>query len=148
MSVVPPPERVAFGIVVEVRSRRSAVPEGGDAPPARVVMSTTRKRSWVMGAPVLFVNLRRIESVPSVELFGMSGVGSRKRAQASPGSKLVPEQPASTSEALTCALRWTGLVKLSGPGAPCVDAVELNVPPVVETKTKSLALLLVSCGKP
>ena len=45
-------------------------------------------------------------------------------------------------------MRWTGLVKLSGPGAPCVDAVELNVPPVVETKTKSLALLLVSCGKP
>ena len=52
----------------EVRGRRSAMPEGD----GNVEMSTTRKRSRVMSAPVLFVNVRRIAMVPKVELFGGS----------------------------------------------------------------------------
>src|SRR4030095_12891273 len=58
---VPPPVRLTT-IVEELSARMSALPpEGGS-----VVTSTTRNRSRVTGAPVLFVNLRRIESVPLV----------------------------------------------------------------------------------
>ena len=57
----------------EVRGRRSAVPEGE----GKVVRSPMRKRRRVTVPPELFVNLRRNESVPKVELFAGSLVKSR-----------------------------------------------------------------------
>ena len=49
------------------------MPEGA----GNVEILITRKRRLVMSAPVLFVNLRRIESLPNVALFGGSLVKSR-----------------------------------------------------------------------
>src|SRR5262244_2535173 len=60
---------------VEVRGRRSAMPEGA----GNVVRSTTRNRSLVTLPPVLLTTVRRISSVPKVELFGGSEVKSRTR---------------------------------------------------------------------
>lgn len=76
----------------EVSARRSAKPEGA----GKVVWSTIRKRSLVTGAPVLFTNLRRIESVPKVELFAGSDVKSRMRLGGEepptvPSRRLVPK---------------------------------------------------------
>src|SRR5215813_10312850 len=61
--------------VVELRGRRSAIPEGA----GNVVKSTTRNRSLVTLPPVLLTTVRRISSVPKVELFGGSDVKSRTR---------------------------------------------------------------------
>ncbi len=55
---------------VEVRGRRSAIPDGA----GKVVISMTLKRNRVTLPPVLFVNVRRISSVPKVELLGGSEV--------------------------------------------------------------------------
>src|SRR5262245_7800572 len=52
--------------VVDVLGRRSAMPDGA----GNVVKSMTLKRSRVTFPPVLFVNVRRMSSVPNVELFG------------------------------------------------------------------------------
>src|SRR5262245_47829564 len=57
----------------DVRGRRSAMPDGA----GNVVRSMIRKRSRVIGAPKMFTNRRRIESVPNVELFASSLVKSR-----------------------------------------------------------------------
>src|SRR5215218_9752415 len=59
----------------ELSTRSSAVPDGA----GKVEMSMTRKRRRVTLAPVLFVILRRIESLPKVELFAGSEVKSRTR---------------------------------------------------------------------
>src|SRR6185437_845392 len=60
---------------VEVRGRKSAMPLGA----GKVVRSTTRHRRRVTFPPVLLVTVRRISSVPNVELFGGSEVKSRTR---------------------------------------------------------------------
>src|SRR5947209_15215639 len=135
------PVMLTVGGGEEVRARRSAVPAG--TVPAKVVMSTMRKRRRVMLAPVLFVTVRRIESVPKVELFGGSEVKSRARLgeleEPTPGSRIVSP---------TKALRWIGPARFSGPGAPSVDCRVLMIAPFVATKAKSLLLLSVSCGRP
>src|SRR5688500_6218564 len=95
--------------VGEVRARRSAKPTGA----GKVVTSMMRKRSRVTFTPVAFVTLVRKESVPKVELFAGSLVKSRTRLGGEPelthGKILLPG---------ICALRWTGEVEFSGPGAP------------------------------
>ena len=65
-----------------------------------------------------------MESVPFAPL--IVGVTSRTRGQVPPagllfGPTVVPVQPVSMSATLICALRWIGLLRLSGPGAPSVD---------------------------
>src|SRR3712207_5383185 len=60
---------------VEVRGRRSAMPEGA----GKVVRSLTRKRMRVTLPPVLFVTVRRMSSVPKVELLAGSEVKSLTR---------------------------------------------------------------------
>ena len=57
----------------DVRGRRSATPEIE----GNVVMSMTRKRSRVMGTPVLFVKVRRMSIEPNVALLNGSEVKSR-----------------------------------------------------------------------
>src|SRR5207237_5798592 len=129
--------------LLEVRARMSAVP--ADAGPA--VMSTMRKRRRVIAPPVLLTKRRRIENVPRAELlagFG-SGVESRKRGQGCVAAVALPVQPGSIKVALIVALRWMGLAKLSGPGAPSVACVPLNMPPVVEQKTNSAPVSAVFC---
>jgi len=94
---------------VEVRARRSATPDGA----GNVVMSMMRALSRVIGAPVLFVNLRLTLIVPNVELLAGSLVKSRTRfggnEAATQGNTKLAETPLS---------RRIGLVRLSGPGAP------------------------------
>src|ERR687885_604241 len=101
MEVVPPPDRLAVNVLLVIR-RRSAVPLLSAC--GAVVMSTTRKRRRVTAPPVLFVTLRRIESVPKVEVLGEPGVVSRARAKAEVVEPK-PEQPGSTSDSLIVALR-------------------------------------------
>lgn len=77
---VPVAAQVAGSLTVaetaaEVRTRKSAVPEGA----GNVVIVVTRIRRRVTGAPVLFITRRRTESVPTVELFAGSGVRSVTR---------------------------------------------------------------------
>lgn len=60
-------------VSTEVRGRRSATLDGE----GKVEMSRIRKRRRVMFVSVLLVNVRRIETVPNVELFGGSLVKSR-----------------------------------------------------------------------
>src|SRR5947209_6533788 len=61
----------------EFLTRRSACPAtGGDV---NVVISTMRKRNFVISNPLLLVNVRRMESVPKSELFAGSLVRSRAR---------------------------------------------------------------------
>src|SRR2546423_5350412 len=95
----------------DVSARRSAC-----APPPGfgelvVVMSTMRKRKAVTGCPVLFVNLRRIVSVPCAPF--VTAVRSRTRLGDADETVC-----GSTSDALICALRCRGLLRFSGPGAP------------------------------
>ena len=69
-------------------------------------MSTARKRKRVTGAPVLFLKVRRMDSVPRVAF--VPGVVSRCRAQvvfeAAPAPLLLA-QAMSTRDALMVALR-------------------------------------------
>src|SRR5215213_7411271 len=67
------PPVIGTTIAVELRGRRSAIPEGA----GKVVMSVMRKRNLVTFAPVPLMNLRRRESVPKVELLAGSLVKSR-----------------------------------------------------------------------
>src|ERR1041384_1744785 len=96
-----------------------------------------RKRRRVTAAPVLLVTLRRMESVPKVELLAGSLVVSRWRAQALGwrplGTPLIstgplPGQPGSMRLPLTVELRWTGLDRFSGPGAPRFCPAPAGVP--------------------
>src|SRR5262245_28737440 len=61
--------------VVDVRGRRSAMPEGA----GNVVTSTILKRRRVTFPPVLLTTERRMSRVPKVELLGGSEVKSRTR---------------------------------------------------------------------
>ena len=58
---------------VEVRGRRSAVPDGA----GKVVRLEMLKRRRVSGAPVLLMKVRRRSMVPEVELFGGSEPSGR-----------------------------------------------------------------------
>ena len=60
---------------VDVRGRRSAMPEGA----GKVVRSITRKRMRVTFPPVLLVIVLRMSSVPNVELLAGLLVKSRTR---------------------------------------------------------------------
>ncbi len=73
LTLVRPPPVNTTPALPEVRGRRSDVPEGA----GNVVRSMMRKRKRLIVPPVLFVNLRRIESVPNVELLAGSLVKSR-----------------------------------------------------------------------
>src|ERR1044071_7650332 len=64
-----------FNVSIDVRNRRSAIPDGG----GNVVKLITRNRNRVIGPPVLFTTRFRIVSVPKVELFPGSAVKSRTR---------------------------------------------------------------------
>jgi hypothetical protein len=82
-----------------------------------VVMSTTRKRRRVIGSGVVFLNRRWIESVPKA----LGTPGSMRPLRTRLGGA-VEAAVGSMSDALTTALRWTGLAGLfSGPGAPRID---------------------------
>src|SRR6266545_433336 len=121
---------------VEVLGRRSAMPEGA----GKVVRSITRQRRRVTFAPVLFVIVLRMSSVPKVELFTGSEVKSLTRLggleEATHGSSRLTGNDA---------LRWMGLERFSGPGAPRRWPAPAEVP-FVSTKMKSAALLFVSFG--
>src|SRR5687768_18283234 len=83
---------------------------------------------------------RSMSSVPNVELFAGSDVKSRTRfggdAAATHGSSRFTANEA---------FRWIGELRFSGPGAPRRCPAPADVP-LVSTKTKSAALLLVSFG--
>ena len=121
-----------------MRARKSAIPDGA----GKVVWSISRKRNRVTLAPVLLVNVRRIVSVPNVELFPGSEVKSRTRF-----GGLDPATQGSSKVAGTTELRSIGLERFSGPGAPrrCPAPAEV---PFVSTKMKSVALLSVSTTAP
>src|SRR5829696_934004 len=102
----------------------------------------TRNRSRVTGDPVLFVTVFRMSSVPKVELFAGSEVKSRMRF----GGLELPTAGSRLPPAIWL-LRWTGLDRFSGPGAPSRWPAPALVP-LVSTKMKSGALLPVSMGKP
>src|SRR5262245_42078675 len=95
--------------VVDVRGRRSAIPDGA----GNVVRSMIRNRSRVTLPPVLLTTVRRMSNVPKVELFGGSLVKSRTRFGGDAAAT-------HTSNRLTAklALRSIGLDMFSGPGAP------------------------------
>ena len=85
--------------------------------------------------PVLFTNLRRMDSVPKVELFGGSEVKSRTRF-----GGLIAATFASRKLATIKPLRRIGLERFSGPGEPSRCPAPADVP-LVSTKMKSAALL-------
>ena len=98
-STVPPHGLTTPARGDDERTRKSA----SNGPPISVVMSTTRNRRRVTVAPVLLVTLRRIESVPKVELFIASGVGSRNLPQALFASGVT--HPGSINDSLIVELR-------------------------------------------
>src|SRR5215471_14138327 len=121
---------------VDVLGRRSANPDAA----GNVSRSMIRKRSRVTLPPVLFVNVRRMSSVPNVELFAGSLVKSRTRLGGLPDATHV-----SRSTPGMLLLRSTGDARFSGPGAPRRWPAPAEVP-LVSTKMKSTALLSVSFG--
>src|SRR5689334_7850956 len=114
----------------EVLGHRSAVPEAA----GKVVRSRMRNRSRVRGLPVLFVNVRRMSTVPNVEFCAGTDVGSR--------TKLGEEESvAHVSSAVFVmeAPSETGEDRSGGRGATRRCAAPVLVP-FVSTKTKSAAL--------
>src|SRR5215471_1446109 len=99
----------------------------------------TRKRSRVMSPPRVFVNVRRISSVPNVDSFWRSLVRSRTRLGGEPADAHV-----SSRLAAIALFRWTGDERFSGPGAPRRSPREKT--PVVPTTMKSAALSPLSQG--
>src|SRR5688572_9494699 len=106
----------------------------------KVVRSISRHRRRVTFPPVLLVTVLRKSRVPNIDAFGGLLVKSRTRFGgldwATHGSRTAKPNEA---------LRWIGLDRFSGPGAPrrCPAPAEV---PKVSTKIKSAALLLVSLG--
>src|SRR5215207_9965479 len=113
-----------------------------------VVIWMTRNRRRVIVVAVLLVTERRMVIVPSVQFDGATpplqtlGVVSRSRLGDAEAATL------GLSRAFWSELRMVGDARFSGPGAPSVETRVLNVPPVVETKSKSAWLLSVSTGSP
>ena len=94
-------------------------------------------------APVLFVTLRRMESVPKVELFAGSCVRSRTRFGETEEDFVLSRSDTSMVES-----RLIDEVLFSGPGAPsCCVTPEMKVP-CVSANLKSAELSLVSFGVP
>src|SRR5215467_8916987 len=122
MLLVPEPQggrSTVTTTVVEVLGRKSAMPEGA----GKVVRSVTRNRSRVMLPPVLLVKVRRISSVPKVELLGGSLVKSLTRF----GGELADPQISSNVLPIE-ELRSIGLERFSGPGAPNLWPAPADVP--------------------
>src|SRR5689334_8750110 len=92
---------------VEVRGRRSAMPEGA----GNVVRSRTRKRKRVTLPPVLLTTVLRISRVPKVELFGGSDVKSRTLFGGDAAATQVSNKFTAND-----AFRSIGDDKFSGPG--------------------------------
>src|SRR5437588_679441 len=104
----------------EVLARRSAIePDGG----GKVVISTMRKRRRVTFEPVLFVTRFRRESVPNCELFAGSDVKSRTRF-----GETDEDFVRSSRSKPKRLLRWIGLDRFSGPGAPSFWPAPMSVP--------------------
>ncbi len=122
----------------DVRGLRSEIPDGA----GNVVRLAMRKRRRVMLPPVLLVNVRRIESVPKVELFGGSLVKSRATFGESKSAWV-----GSSGELLIAVPTLVGADKFSGPGAPRRWPAPALVP-FVSTNRKSLALSLDSWTSP
>lgn len=124
------PVIVIVGGGVEVLRRKSATPPGGT--PKKVEMSTTRNLRRVTLAPVWFVTVRRMDRVPNVELLPGSGVRSRPRFGA-----VALETAGSSSVMGSRPFRVAGELAFSGPGAPSIDwmgvEVVVKVAPVTET---------------
>ena len=111
----------------EVRGRKSANPDGA----GKVVMSITLNRNRVIEPPVLFTHLRRMLSVPKVELLAGSLVKSRTR-----WGEFELATVASSRFTVTVELRLIGDDRLSGPGAHNLWPAPAEVP-LVSTKMKS-----------
>ena len=122
---------------LEVRGRRSAMPLKA----GKVVSSTTRKRSRVIGAPVVLVNVLRMSMVPK------SGVICRIRGQVTHiiwriGIRRTEIDRSdvgqdSIGHSRTAKILWSR-------GAKSLSSTALF--PLVSTKMKSAALSFVSCG--
>src|ERR1044072_1277108 len=123
---------------VEVRGRKSAMPLGA----GKVVISITRHRTRVTFPPVLLTTVLRISKVPKVELFAGSEVKSRTRFGGEAGATHMSRRFTAND-----ALRRIGELSFSAPGAPRRWPAPADVP-LVSTKTKSAALLLVSLRFP
>ena len=104
-----PPHRSTSTELLEVRSRKSAVPPGA----GKVVISIILNRSRVMSFSVRLETALRIESVPKVELLGGADVKERTRF----GACVEPMQ-GSIKLTNTILLEVRGSAKPSGDGAP------------------------------
>src|ERR1041384_1217606 len=110
------PRLVEMAKSLPVNKRISASP-GPPFGPA--VMSTARKRNLVTVAPVVFLNRRRMSSVPKVQLLGPTpplqtfAVLSRTRL-----GTAVEGTCGSLGLGLIVALRWIGEAEFSGPRTP------------------------------
>ena len=105
-------------------------------------MSTTRKRSRVMGTPVVLVNLRRSSSVPNVEFCE----GTLVRSLTMLGGSVIGKQLSNLLVfRVASPSRTIGDVSFCGPGAPSRWPAPALVP-LVSRKMKSAALLLLSKG--
>jgi hypothetical protein len=133
IETLPPPHGVASIAVTEVVAARIAVDTSGAGD---VVTSKIRKRRRVTFPPVLFVNLRRSESVPLLPLPVRTPFGA-----------VESETHGATGEGGIVAARLRGLVRFSGPGAPS-EAVARLAFALVAIVRKSVALFPVSVGRP
>ena len=117
---------------VEVKARISAIPPGT----GKELMSTTRNRNRVIGAPVLFTNRRRTERVPLAPL--VTGVKLRIRFGLPPAGAVESINSPGIVE-------FRGEPRFSGPGAPNLWPAGVLVASVSANR-KSVALLFLSTG--
>src|SRR4051794_32819580 len=104
-------------------------------PAGNVVRSTIRKRSRVIGAPVVFVKVRRTSQVPKVELLAGLLVESRTQFGANPPAT----QESSSDPTIVAPSLTLGELRFRGPGAPSRCPAPADVP-LASTKMKSVAL--------
>jgi hypothetical protein len=129
-------------------ARRSAaqMPKGSTLQPApmdgRVVISTTRKRSLVIGCPTLFVIRRLKVRVPKVLFCRFPGITLRTRFGATSSGTLESKRETTIPGASVPVI---GPDKFSGPGVLNLRLVPKSLAPTSPYK-KSSALLSVSCG--
>ena len=101
-----------------------------------------RKRRLVIGAPEVFVNVRRSSIVPNVAL--PAGLDVISRTALGPALSALQSSSRAVVKVLPAP---TGAARLAGPEAPNRWPAPAEVP-LVSTKMKSAALLLVSSGAP
>lgn len=133
-----PPQPSGSLEVTDDLNLRSAMPGGA----GYVVMSNTRKRSAVISFAVVFVNARRSDMVPNVELFA----GSETCERTLFGGVAAPTHGA-TSEMNTEPFVMRGSVRPERPGAPSRSPLP-DETPFATTSRKSAALSPVSLGEP